>query len=75
MTRSEICQLQKQLRLLLASQVRPTHATDPLDPAFHIWKHAPTLAWALGTITEQMDANCPPALKRPDRNGKNRCAD
>jgi hypothetical protein len=63
----ELRRLQQQIRDLLADHYHPTQASDPMDPAFLIWKHGPTLAWALGRYLEDLEAGCPPALRRPGR--------
>lgn len=67
MTPSDLRRLQQQIRGLVASHYHPSQATDPMDPAFLIWKHGPTLAWALGRYSEDLEASCPPALRRPER--------
>lgn len=64
MNPSELRRLQQQIRGLVAHHYRPSVATDPMDPAFLIWKHGPTLAWAVGRYVEDLEAGCPPALQR-----------
>jgi hypothetical protein len=59
--------LQQQIRGLVDHHYHPTRATDPMDPAFLIWKHGPTLAWAVGRYLEDLEAGCSPALRRPVR--------
>jgi hypothetical protein len=63
MTPSDLRRLQQQIRGLVANHYHPSQATDPMDPAFLIWKHGPTL----GRYSEDLEASCPPALRRPDR--------
>jgi hypothetical protein len=67
MTSSDLHRLQKEIRNLVATHYRPARASDPMDPAFLIWKHGPTLAWALGQYAEDLEAGLPPALRRPER--------
>jgi len=66
---TELRRLQQQIRSVVASHYRPIESTDPMDPAFLIWKHGPTLAWALGRYVEELEAGCPPALRRPVAQG------
>jgi hypothetical protein len=69
MKAAELRRLQQQIRSVVASHYRPIEGTDPMDPAFLIWKHGPTLAWALGRYVEELEAGCPPALRRPAAQG------
>jgi hypothetical protein len=62
---SDLCRLEQQIRDLIASHYRPSAATDPMDPAFLIWKHGPTFAWALSRYREDLETGTPPALRRP----------
>jgi len=59
--------LQTQIRALVGLHYHPTQAEDPMDPAFLIWKHGPTLAWALGRYAEDLEDGLPPSLQRARR--------
>jgi hypothetical protein len=63
--------LQQQIRGLVDHHYHPSKAADPMDPSFLIWKHGPTLAWAVGRYLEELEAGCSPALLRPVRQGRN----
>lgn len=64
---SDLHRLQAQIRELVGLHYHPTAAVDPMDPAFLIWKHGPTLAWALGRYAEDLEAGVPLALQRSRR--------
>lgn len=70
MTTTYLHRLQKEIRDLVAHHYRPSQASDPMDPAFLIWKHGPTFAWALGQYAEELEAGLPPALQRPTRGAR-----
>lgn len=59
--------LQAEIRALVACSYRPTVASNPMDPAFLIWKHGPTLAWAIGLYVKDLERDVPNALRRPER--------
>jgi hypothetical protein len=64
---SDLHRLQTQIRELVGLHYNPAQAVDPMDPAFLIWKHGPTLAWALGRYAEDLEAGLPPSLQRSRR--------
>jgi len=59
--------LQVEIRALVACSYYPTAASNPMDPAFLIWKHGPTLAWAIGRYVKHLERDVPIALRRPER--------
>lgn len=59
--------LQVEIRALVTCSYHPTAASNPMDPAFLIWKHGPTLAWAIGRYVEDLERDVPIALRRPER--------
>ena len=65
--RQQLQQLQVEIRALVACSYRPFFASDPMDPAFLIWKHDPTPAWAIGRYVKDLERDVPIAYRRPER--------
>ena len=65
--RQQLQQLQVEIRALVACSYRPSFASDPMDPAFLIWKHDPTPAWAIGRYVKDLERDVPIAYRRPER--------